>query len=77
MKLHSEELHRLYSSPNIIRHITSSRMRWAGHVPRMGEEKKVYRVLVEKPEGKKHWEDQGVHGRMGSQWILVRLAGGV
>jgi hypothetical protein len=51
-KLHSEELHTLYSYPNIIRQI-KLRMRWAGHVSCMGEEKKVYRVLVGKPEGKR------------------------
>jgi len=42
----------LYSSPNIVRVIKSRRMRWAGHVARMGEESGVYRVLVGKPEGK-------------------------
>jgi hypothetical protein len=52
-KLHSEELHILYSSPNIIRQIKSWRMRWAGHVARMGEESNVYRVLMGKPEGKR------------------------
>jgi hypothetical protein len=52
-KLHKEELHILYSSPNIIRHIKSRRMRWAGHVARMGEERNVYKVLVGKPEGKR------------------------
>jgi hypothetical protein len=51
-KLHSEELHNLYSSPNIIRQSKSRRMRWAGHVARMVEERKMYRVLVGKPEGK-------------------------
>jgi hypothetical protein len=50
MKLHSEELHILYSSPNIIRQTKSRRMRWAGHVECMEEERKVYRVLVGKPE---------------------------
>jgi hypothetical protein len=50
-KLHNEELHNCYSSPNIIRQVKSMRMRWAGHVARMGEERKVYRVLVGKPEG--------------------------
>jgi hypothetical protein len=48
-KLHSEELHNLYSSPNIIRHIKSRRVRWAGHVARMEEERKVYKVLVGNP----------------------------
>jgi hypothetical protein len=51
--LQNEELHNLYSSPNIIRQIKSRRIRWAGHVARMGEERKVYRVLVGKPEGKR------------------------
>jgi hypothetical protein len=67
----------LYSSPDIIRQIKSRRMRWAGHVARMGEGIKVYRVLVGKSEGKDHLKDQGVDGRMGSKWTLGRLAGGV
>jgi hypothetical protein len=52
-KLHNEELHNLYSSPNIIRMIKSRRMRWAGHVERMGETRNAYRILVGKPEGKR------------------------
>jgi hypothetical protein len=52
-KLHNEELPSLYSSPNIIRQINSSRMKWTEHVARMREERKVYKVLVGKPEGKK------------------------
>jgi hypothetical protein len=62
--LHNEELHNLYSSPDIIRQVKSRRMRWAGHVARMGEEIKLYKVLVGKPEGKRplgrpkrRWED--------------------
>jgi hypothetical protein len=51
-KLHTGELHNLYSSPDIIRQIKSRIMRWAGHVACMGEEK-MYNVLVEKPEGKR------------------------
>jgi hypothetical protein len=58
------QLHNLYSSPDIIRHIKSRRMRWAGHVAHMGEERKVYKVLVGKPKGKRplrrprhRWED--------------------
>jgi hypothetical protein len=53
-KLHNEELRDLYSSPSIIRIIKSRRMRWVGHVARMGEKKNAYRLLVGKPEGKNH-----------------------
>jgi len=63
-KLHNEELNNQYSSPNIVRVIKSRRMRWAGHVARMGEDRGVYRVLVGKPEGRRplgrprrRWED--------------------
>ena len=52
-RLHNEELNDLYCSPNIMWVIKSRRMRWAGHVARMGEEREVYSVLVGKPEGKK------------------------
>jgi hypothetical protein len=52
-KLHNEELHNLYSSPSIIRMIKSRRMRWAGHVARMGAKKNAYRILVENPVGKR------------------------
>jgi hypothetical protein len=68
--LHNGELHNLYSSPDIIRQIKSRRMRWAGHVARMGEGRNVYRVLVGNPEGKDRLEDKGVDGRMGSKWTL-------
>ena len=63
-KLHNEELMDLYSLPNIVRVVKSRRMRWAGHVARMGEGTGVHRVLVGKPEGKRplgrprrRWED--------------------
>ena len=52
-RLHNEELNDLYSSPNTVRVIKSKRMRWAGYVARMGEERGVYRVLVGKPEGRR------------------------
>jgi hypothetical protein len=52
-KLHNEELYYLYSSPSIIRIMKSRRMRWAGHVARMGEQRNAYRLLVGKPEGKR------------------------
>jgi len=52
-RLHNEELDDLYSSPNIVRVIKLRRMRWAGHVARMCEERGVYRLLVGKPEGRR------------------------
>jgi transcription termination factor 2 len=61
-KLHNEELNDLYSSPTIVRVIKSRRMRWAGHVARMGEGRGVYRVLVGKREGKR------LHGRPRRRW---------
>jgi hypothetical protein len=62
-KLHNEELNDLYSLPNIVRVVKSRRMRWAGHVARMGEDRVVYRVLVGKREGKKPL------GRPRSRWM--------
>jgi hypothetical protein len=63
-ELHTDELNDLYSSPNIVRVVKWIRMRWTGHVARMGERRGVYRVLVGKPEGMKPlgrprriWED--------------------
>ena len=80
-KLHNEETDDLYSSPNTVRVIKSRRMRWTGHVARMGEKRDLYRVLVGEPEGKRplgrprrRWEDnikmdlQEV-GRGGMEWI--------
>jgi hypothetical protein len=62
-KLHNEELHNLYSSSSIIRIIKLRRMRWAGHVARMGEKRNVNRLLVGKPEGKRPL------GRPRRRWI--------
>jgi hypothetical protein len=79
-KLHNEELNDLYSSPNTLRLIKSVRLRWAGHVARMGEGRCFYRVLVGKPEGKKplgrhrlRWEDDNKADLMevgcgGTEW---------
>jgi hypothetical protein len=77
IKLVSGELPRFYSSPDIIRQIKLRRMRWAGHVARMGDGRNVYRVLVGEPEGKDHLKDQGVDGRKGLKWTLGRLVGDV
>jgi len=64
MYIHNEELSGVYSLPNIVRVVKSRRMRWAGHVARMGQGRGVHRVLVGKPEGKRPlgrprrtWED--------------------
>jgi hypothetical protein len=82
-KLHNDELHSLYSSPNIVRMIKLRRMRWAGHVARIGEGRDVYRVLVRRPEGKRplgrlrrRWEDNikmnlREIGIDGTNWIQV------
>jgi hypothetical protein len=74
-KLYSGELHNLYSSPDIIRQIKSRRMRWAGHVARIEEGRKCTRIRWESPKEGNHSDDRGVDGRMGSRWILERLAG--
>jgi hypothetical protein len=82
-KLHNDELHNLYFSPNIVRVIKSRRMRWAGHVARMREVRVVYWVLVGRPEGKRQlgrprcrWEDNikmdlREIGIDGSNWIRL------
>jgi hypothetical protein len=90
-KLHNEELHNLYSSPDIIRQIKSRRIRWAGHVTRM-EERKLYKVLVGKPEGKRPlgrprrgWEDgirldlreTGLGVWTGFDWLRIGAGGGM
>jgi hypothetical protein len=71
-KLHNDELHNLYSSPNIVRVIKSRRMRWAGRVASMGEGRGAYRVLVESPEGKIPLEDLGVSGKITLKSTLGR-----
>ena len=84
------ELRDLYSLPNIVRVVKSRRMRWAGHVARMGEGRGVHRVLVGKPEGKmplgrpkRRWEDnikmdlQEVGGvETGWSWLRIGTGGG-
>jgi len=67
-RLHNEELNDLYSSPNIVRVIKSRRIRWAGHVARMGEERGVYRVLLGKPDGRRRL------GRPRRRWVnIIRM----
>ena len=85
-KLHNEELNDLYSLPNIVWLVKSRRMRWAEHVARMGEDRGVHRVLVEKPEGRRplgrprrRWEDnikmdlQELKGVVGTGWSWLRI----
>jgi hypothetical protein len=85
-KLHSEELHNLYSSPNIIRQIKFRRMRWAGPVPCMVEDRKVYKVLVVEPRGKRpigrpkrRWENRIWNGSggvsSGFNWLGIGSGG--
>jgi hypothetical protein len=73
-KLHNDELHGQYSSPNIVMVIKSGRMSWAGHVARMGEGRgvKKYRVLVGRPEGKR---PLGRHRRRWKDYIKMELRG--
>ena len=66
-RLHNEKLTDLYCSPNIVWVIKWRRMRWAGHVSRMCEERGVYRVLVGKPEGRRKL------GRHRRRWVDNRI----
>jgi hypothetical protein len=63
-RLHNDEFHSLYSPPNIVTVIKLRRMRWVGHVARMGEGKDVYKILIGRSEVRDHWEDLGVCGRV-------------
>jgi len=74
-KLHNEELRDLYSLPNIVRVVKSRRMRWVGHVVRMGEGRGVHRVLVGKPEGKRPLGDLDIDGRIILSWISWKWEG--
>jgi hypothetical protein len=91
-RLHNKELNDLYSSPNIIWVIKSRRMRWAGHVARMGEARGAYRVLVGRPEGRRplgrprrRWEDNikmdleevGWGAWTGLIWLRIGTVGGL
>jgi hypothetical protein len=88
-KLHNEDMNDLYSLPNIVRVVKLRRMRWAGHVARIGEDRGVHRVLVGKPDGKRplgrprrRWEGnikmdlQEVGGIIGTGWSRLRIGTG-
>jgi hypothetical protein len=72
IKLHNEELHNLYSSPSIIRMMKSWRMRWAGHVARMGRSGMHVGDWWESQKERDHWEDQDVGGWTILKWVLER-----
>ena len=74
-KLLNEELSDLYSLPNIVRVVKSRRMRWAGHVARMGEGRGVHRVLVGRPEGKRPPGGPDADGGIILRWIFRKWAG--
>jgi hypothetical protein len=76
-KLHNEELHYLYSSPNIARVIKSRRMKWAGNVARMGEEGCIVEFWWGNLRERDHWGDPGVDGRIILRWIFRKWDVGV
>jgi hypothetical protein len=69
-KLHNDVLPNLYSSPNIVRAIKSRRMKWAGHVARMGRGEVFTGFCLGGPKVRDHWEDLGVGGRITLSWTL-------
>jgi hypothetical protein len=69
-KFHNGEIHNLYSSPNIVKAIKWRRMRWVGHVARMGEGRGVRGFWLGGPKVRDHWENLGVSGRVTLKWTL-------
>jgi hypothetical protein len=75
---HNDENYNLYASPYIIiRMIKSRRLRWAGHILRMGEARNAYNILLENLKGRDHLEDLGVYGKIILEWILRKQGGKV
>ena len=73
----TEKCRRLHNEELYDRVIKSTRMRWVGYVARMGERRRVYTVLVGKPEGKRTLEDADVDGRIILKWIFRNRNGGM
>jgi hypothetical protein len=71
-KLHNDQLHSLYSSPNIVKVIKSRRLRWAGHVARMGRGEVFTGFWLGSPKVINHWGDRGVGEKITLSWILGR-----
>jgi hypothetical protein len=71
-KLHNDEFHSLYSSPNIVRVIKLRRLRWAGHVACMAREEVFMGFWLGGPKGRDHWEDLGIGGRITLKWTSGR-----
>jgi hypothetical protein len=71
-KLHNDELHDLYSSPNIVRVIKSRRIMWTGHVARMERGEVLTVFWLGGPKARDHWEELGVGGRITLRWTLGR-----
>jgi hypothetical protein len=70
--LHNDELHSLYSSPNIVTMIKSRIMRWAGHVACIGRGEVFTGFWLGGPKARDHWEDLGIGGRITLRWTLGR-----
>jgi hypothetical protein len=75
-KLHNDELHSLYSSPNVVRELKARRMRCTGHVARMGRGKVFTGFWLGGPKARDHWEDLCVGGRITLIWTLRRRIDG-
>jgi hypothetical protein len=74
-KIHNEEQNNLYSLPNIVRVVKSRRMRWAGHVARMGRREACTGCWWGSERERRHWGDPDEDGRIILRWIFIKLKG--